>query len=144
MCTDGQVMTFDMVCAAVGSPVDFRGDESLVLPEFIRIDQSGVVQFVGNFTQCLIGSRADRKTGDRLVFPIQGICNPYVFLFTSDKGFELVYLIHASGRNMGRSNLSCDQNDSFDEGSGRYAIPLIPTPSLIYFLIVPFSSGMYA
>ena len=58
-------MTFDVVGAAVGYSVDFRGDEEFMLPEFIRIDQSGIGQFLGNLTQRFIGARADRETDDR-------------------------------------------------------------------------------
>ena len=50
--------------------MDFRWDERLILPEFIRIDQSGIGQFVGNLTQRFIGARADRETYHRAVYAI--------------------------------------------------------------------------
>ena len=120
MCTDGQVMTFDVVGAAVSSPMDFRWDECFILPEFIRIDQSGIGQFVGNLTQRFIGTRYNRETDDGFVSAVQSIGYPDMIFFTADKGFDLIDFILCIGCYMRSSYIFGDGNDSSNESSRRY------------------------
>ena len=113
-------MTFDVVGAAVGYSVDFRGDEEFMLPEFIRIDQSGIGQFLGNLTQRFIGARADRETDDRFVSAVQSIGHPDMIFFTADKGFDLIDFIFCIGCYMRSCYIFGDGDDSSNEGSRRY------------------------
>ena len=120
MCTDGQVMTFDVVGTAVSSPMDFRWNECLILPEFIRIDQSGIGQFVGNFTQRFIGARTDREADDGFVSAVQSIDHPDMIFFTADKGFDLIDFIPCIGRYMRSCYIFGDGDDSSNGSSRQY------------------------
>ena len=109
------------------------------MPEFIRIDQSGIGQFVGNLTQRLIGTRADRETDDRFVSAVQGIGHPDMIFFTADKGFDLIdFILCIISLEMEMILLMRVVVDI----SSNLAMPLIPTPSLIYSEIVRFNSGI--
>ena len=120
MCADGQIMTFDMVSATVSSPMDFRWDESFILPEFIRIDQSDIGQFVGNLTQRFIGTRYNRETDDGFVSAVQSIDHPDMIFFTADKGFDLIDFIPCIGRYMRSCYIFGDGDDSSNGSSRRY------------------------
>ena len=117
MCTDGQVMTFDVVGAAVSSPMDFRGDEEFILPEFIRIDQSGIGQFIGNLTQRFIGTRSNRETDDGFVSAVQSIGHPDMIFFTADKDFDFIDFIFYIGCYMRSCYIFGDGDDSSNESS---------------------------
>ena len=108
-------MTFDVVGAAVSSPMDFRGDEEFILPEFIRIDQSGIGQFIGNLTQRFIGTRSSTSYSALAV-----TCGAVISL-----EMEMILLMRV-----------------VVDISSNLAMPLIPTPSLIYSEIVRFNSGI--
>ena len=68
-----------------------------ILPEFIRIDQSGIGQFIGNLTQRFIGTRYNRETDDGFVSAVQSIGYPDMIFFTADKGFDFIDFIFYIG-----------------------------------------------
>ena len=94
------------------------------MPEFIRIDQSGIGQFVGNLTQRFIGTRYNRETDDGFVSAVQSIlavtCGAVIFL-----EMEMILLMRV-----------------VVDISSNLAMPLILTPSLVYSEIVRFNSGI--
>ena len=120
MCTDGQIVPFDVVGAAVSSPMDFRGDEEFILPEFIRIDQSGIGQFIGNLTQRFIGTRSNRETDDGFVSAVQSIGHPDMIFFTADKDFDFIDFILCIGCYMWSCYIFGDGDNSFNVSRRRY------------------------
>ena len=113
-------MSFDVVGAAVGYSVDFRGDEEFMLPEFIRIDQSGIGQFVGNLTQRFIGTRTDRETDNGFVSAVQSIGHPDMIFFTAEKGFDFIDFIFYISCYMRSCYIFGDRDDSSNESRRRY------------------------
>ena len=116
------------------------------MPEFIRIDQSDIGQFVGNLTQRFIGTRSNRETDDGFVSAVQSIGHPDMIFFTADKGFDLIdfifYIAVTCGAVIFLEMEMILLMRVVVDISSNLAMPLIPTPSLIYSEIVRFNSGI--
>ena len=50
MRADSQIMPFDMVGAAIGYPVNFRRNKSVILTELISVNSFGMDKFIRNLT----------------------------------------------------------------------------------------------
>lgn len=116
------------------------------MPEFIRIDQSGIGQFVGNLTQRFIGTRYNRETDDGFVSAVQSIGYPDMIFLRPTK-------VLISSTSYSALAVTCGAVISLEmemillmrvvvDISSNLAMPLIPTPSLIYSEIVRFNSGI--
>ena len=115
------------------------------MPEFIRIDQSGIGQFVGNLTQRFIGTRYNRETDDGFVSAVQSIGYPDMIFFTADKGFDFIDFILCIGWCGAVIFLEMEMillMRVVVDISSNLAMPLILTPSLVYSEIVRFNSGI--
>jgi hypothetical protein len=95
-------------------------DERFVLPKSICINAVGMREFIQYSTQSLVGARANCKTGDRLVFSVQGIGNPNVIFLASNKRLDLIDFINAVRYNVWRDHIFCYCKNARHQGRSRY------------------------